>query len=164
MKHIKLFESFVEEKRGLWDNVWAKRKRGEKPAKPGDEDYPDEDAWDSAQGKKKKNEGLEEMASTDVHYKEIMDLYNSGSFAKKKVASVVCKNPNASQKQIESELAEAGYEDMLEFVDALGIKESKDSDTYLGNPGEDKRMVDIRTFRGTVKDLTDFIEDKIKNQ
>jgi hypothetical protein len=164
MKHIKLFESFVEEKRGLWDNVWAKRKRGEKPAKPGDEDYPDEDAWDSAQGKKKKNEGLEEMASTDVHYKEIMDLYNSGSFAKKKVASVVCKNPNASQKQIENELAEAGYEDMLEFVDALGIKESKDSDTYLGNPGEDKRMVDIRTFRGSVKDLTDFIEDKIKNQ
>ena len=164
MKHIKLFESFVEEKRGLWDNVWAKRKRGEKPAKPGDEDYPDEDAWDSAQGKKKKNEGLEEMASSDVHYKEIMDLYHSGSFAKKKVASVVCKNPNASQKQIERELADAGYEDMIEFVDALGIKESKDSDTFEGNPGEDKRMVDIRTFRGSVKDLTDFIEDKIKNQ
>tara|TARA_S200002703_G_scaffold36109_1_gene31223 strand:+ start:5252 stop:5803 length:552 start_codon:yes stop_codon:yes gene_type:complete len=27
-------------KKGLWDRVWAKRKRGEKPAKPGDEDYP----------------------------------------------------------------------------------------------------------------------------
>lgn len=164
MKHVKVFESFVEEKRGLWDNVHAKRKRGEAPAKPGDEDYPDEEAWDSATGKKKKNEGLEEMASTDVHYKEIMDLYHSGSFAKKKVASVVCKNPNASQKQIESELAEAGYEDMIEFIDALGIKESKDSDTFEGNPGEDKRMVDIRAFRGSVKDLTDFIEDKIKNQ
>ena len=52
MKHIKLFEEFIEEKKGLWDNVWAKRKRGEKPAKPGDEDYPDEDAWKSAQSKK----------------------------------------------------------------------------------------------------------------
>jgi hypothetical protein len=93
-----------------------------------------------------------------------MDLYHSGSFAKKKVAAVVCKNPNASQKQIERELADAGYEDMIEFVDALGIKESKDSDTFEGNPGEDKRMVDIRAFRGSVKDLTDFIEDKIKNQ
>lgn len=49
MKHIRLFEEFLEEKRGLWDNVWAKRKRGEKPAKPGDKDYPDEDAWDAAQ-------------------------------------------------------------------------------------------------------------------
>jgi hypothetical protein len=29
-----------EKKKGLWDNIHAKRKRGEKPAKPGDEDYP----------------------------------------------------------------------------------------------------------------------------
>tara|TARA_B100000073_G_scaffold23402_1_gene18231 strand:+ start:3595 stop:5679 length:2085 start_codon:yes stop_codon:yes gene_type:complete len=30
----------IEEKKGLWDNIHAKRKRGEKPAKPGDKDYP----------------------------------------------------------------------------------------------------------------------------
>lgn len=107
-------------------------------------------------------EGLDEMAKTDVHYKEIMAMYNSGSFAKKKVAVVLCKNPNASLKQIEDVLGDAGYEDMIEFVDELGIKESKDSDTFTGNPGEDKRMVDIRAFRGSVKDLTDFIEDKAK--
>ena len=35
--------SAVEEgkKKGLWDNIHAKRKRGEKPAKPGDKDYPE---------------------------------------------------------------------------------------------------------------------------
>jgi hypothetical protein len=49
-----------------------------------------------------------------------------------------------------------------QFVDELEIKESKDSDTFVGNPSEDQRMVDIRAFRGSVKDLTDFIEDKIK--
>lgn len=183
-----------------------------------------------------------EMAKTDVHYKEIMAMYNSGSFAKKKVGAVVCKDPNAKLKEIEDVLGDAGYEDMLEFIDALGIKESefkgylsgdaaediakalsyyvkgiikqpnhnytylhlknksdaskviktlkdiyglegtdggklfwpsptvkfsndeileaKDSDTFVGNPGEDPRMVDIRAFRGSVKDLTDFIEDK----
>ena len=31
---------FGEGKKGLWDNIHAKRKRGEKPAKPGDKDYP----------------------------------------------------------------------------------------------------------------------------
>ena len=31
---------FGEGKRGLWDNIHAKRKRGEKPAKKGDKDYP----------------------------------------------------------------------------------------------------------------------------
>tara|TARA_R100000322_G_scaffold61832_5_gene38439 strand:+ start:1768 stop:1953 length:186 start_codon:yes stop_codon:yes gene_type:complete len=32
-------------KRGLWDNIHAKRKRGEKPAKPGSKAYPDARAW-----------------------------------------------------------------------------------------------------------------------
>ena len=50
MKRIKLFEEFLDEKKkGLWDNIWAKRKRGEKPAKPGDKDYPDEEDWEDAQ-------------------------------------------------------------------------------------------------------------------
>ena len=31
---------FVEGKKGLWDNIHAKRKRGESPAKKGDKDYP----------------------------------------------------------------------------------------------------------------------------
>ena len=30
----------IEEKKGLWDNIHAKRKRGEAPAKKGDKDYP----------------------------------------------------------------------------------------------------------------------------
>ena len=33
-------EMVEEKKKGLWDNIHAKRKRGEKPAKPGDKDYP----------------------------------------------------------------------------------------------------------------------------
>ena len=40
--------SFIQElakEAGLWDNVHAKRKRGEKPAKKGDKDYPDEKSW-----------------------------------------------------------------------------------------------------------------------
>jgi hypothetical protein len=33
-------ETIEEKKKGLWDNIHAKRKRGEAPAKKGDEDYP----------------------------------------------------------------------------------------------------------------------------
>ena len=42
-------ETILQEKKGLWDNVHAKRKRGEKPAKKGDADYPDEKSWKAAQ-------------------------------------------------------------------------------------------------------------------
>jgi hypothetical protein len=49
---VRTFDEFLdEEKKGLWANVQAKRERGEKPAKPGDEDYPDEEAWKAAQKK-----------------------------------------------------------------------------------------------------------------
>ena len=34
-------EEVLLEKKGLWDNIHAKRKRGERPAKPGDKDYPE---------------------------------------------------------------------------------------------------------------------------
>jgi len=33
-------------KRGMWDNIHAKRKRGESPAKPGDPDRPSEKEWE----------------------------------------------------------------------------------------------------------------------
>lgn len=32
-------------RRGLWANIHAKRERGEAPAKPGDEEYPDKKNW-----------------------------------------------------------------------------------------------------------------------
>ena len=37
------------DKRGLWDNIHAKRKRGEAPNKPGDKGYPTEKALKDSQ-------------------------------------------------------------------------------------------------------------------
>ena len=39
-------KSMLAEKNGLWDNIHAKRKRGEKPAKPGEKGYPSKKSWD----------------------------------------------------------------------------------------------------------------------
>ena len=46
----------LEEKRGLYANIHAKRARGEAPAKPGDEDYPAKDAFKKAAKTAKKEE------------------------------------------------------------------------------------------------------------
>lgn len=42
---------------GLWDRIRAKRKRGEKPAKPGDKDYPDSKNWDKVTAISEKQSG-----------------------------------------------------------------------------------------------------------
>ena len=69
--------------------------------------------------------GMNEMSSNDVHFKHIMKLYDKGgSFTKKKVGVVVCKNPRATRKDIEGELFDADYKDIIEFEDDLGFKES----------------------------------------
>jgi hypothetical protein len=36
----------LDENKGLWYNIHKKRERGEKPAKPGDDTYPDKKQWD----------------------------------------------------------------------------------------------------------------------
>ena len=41
----------VLEARGLWDNIRAKRKRGERKAKPGEEGYPKPGAFEKSQSK-----------------------------------------------------------------------------------------------------------------
>ena len=38
---------FEKKKKGLWTNIQAKRKRGETPAKPGEQGYPEKEQWDN---------------------------------------------------------------------------------------------------------------------
>lgn len=45
---IYLSEETLEEKDGLYANIHAKRARGERPARPGEKDYPDKDAFKKA--------------------------------------------------------------------------------------------------------------------
>ena len=66
-------EELEEAKRGLYANIHAKRKRGEAPAKPGDEDYPAKDAFKKAAktAKKEEVEHIEEKKLDPVDHKEL---------------------------------------------------------------------------------------------
>lgn len=77
---LEVFNSINEEKPGLWANIHAKRARGEKPAKPGDEEFPEKKAWDKAS---KKDEGftnktisslIDEICNMQTGYGVIDDL------------------------------------------------------------------------------------------
>jgi hypothetical protein len=53
---VKEEEELEEEKKGLYANIHAKRKRGERPARPGEEDYPAKDAFKKSERTAKKEE------------------------------------------------------------------------------------------------------------
>ena len=74
-------------------------------------------------------ESVNEMSKNDVHFKEIMKMYDKGgSFTKKKVAVVVCNNPRASRSDIEEELLDSDYNEITQYQDELHIAESVQGD------------------------------------
>ena len=70
-------DDITEGKRGLYDNIHAKRKRGESPAKPGDKGYPAKDAFKKAAKTAKEEVELAEKKLDPVG-KEDGDVDNDG--------------------------------------------------------------------------------------
>ena len=50
-----------EKSEGLWANIHAKKERGESPAKPGDEDYPDKKQWNKLTKENENHESGESL-------------------------------------------------------------------------------------------------------
>ena len=88
--------------------------------------------------------GMNEMSSNDVHFKHIMKMYDrGGSFTKKKIGAVVCKDPKASRKDIEEVLFDSDYRDIIEFEDELGLKEIREK--YSSVNEEFKHVIHVDT-------------------
>ena len=66
MSDFNKFRTTLEEKKGLWDNIHAKRKRGEKMRKPGEEGAPTDQDFKNAQ----KKESVDEKKLTPAELKK----------------------------------------------------------------------------------------------
>tara|TARA_R100000664_G_C2756828_1_gene144812 strand:- start:284 stop:727 length:444 start_codon:yes stop_codon:yes gene_type:complete len=97
----------------LFQNIRAKRARGEAPAKPGDKDYPDEKSWKKAT----KEESLEEAEGTD---KDRMKC-NSPRYIRK-------GEPGYGKKQKVVKGCQDGKESIVRFGDANLEDKSDDPD------------------------------------
>jgi hypothetical protein len=88
--------------------------------------------------------GMNEMSGNDVHFKHIMKMYDrGGSFTKKKIGAVVCKDPKASRKDIEEVLFDADYREITEFEDELGLDEIREK--YSSVNEEFKHVIHVDT-------------------
>jgi hypothetical protein len=97
---------FEKKKKGLWANIHAKRERGESPAKPGEEGYPDKKQWD-----KLTKEELEQVVNEELNSileAEQMDLISpesSEQAAKQAHDLVVAAQNNLKQMQATNKAA-----------------------------------------------------------
>jgi hypothetical protein len=105
--------------------------------------------------------GMNEMSNNDVHFKHIMKLYDrGGSFTKKKVGAVVCKDPKATRKDVEEELLDADYRDIIEFEDELGLTEIREK---YNSVKEDATELPPATIPAAVKAKLELAIEKIKD-
>jgi len=108
-------------------------------------------------------ESVNEMSRNDVHFKEIMKMYDrGGSFTKKKVAVIVCRNSKASRRDIEEELLDSDYNQITQYQDELNIKESVEGDRIQKL---NDRIKALRDKMNSTKSSTqkNLIQQRLKN-
>jgi hypothetical protein len=156
-------------KKGLWDNIHAKRKRGEKPAKPGDEDYPSKKAWD-----KVTKEGISE--GLDYHIKnkiplvenvyrygskaffnlinEARDLYNEGKLKLSKLDKEVINSDIGKQDVYEGEVIYLDFPLTEEENKQVNSPKKSGSQNYVYVKGclKDKSKVKKMTYGSAMRD------------
>jgi hypothetical protein len=105
--------------------------------------------------------GMNEMSGNDVHFKHIMKMYDrGGSFTKKKIGAVVCKDPKASRKDIEEVLFDSDYKDITEFEDELGLDEIREK---YNSVKEDATELPPATIPAAINAKLQLAIDKIKD-
>jgi len=100
-------EELEEGKKGLYANIHAKRKRGESPAKPGDDDYPAKDAFKKAAKTAKKEESEVEGEQIDEIAPAIaigasLGIAGAGAFLAKKAAEAGKAMRNKKQSALDA--------------------------------------------------------------
>lgn len=83
-------EETLDEKKGLYANIHAKRKRGEAPAKPGHEDYPAKNAFKKAAKTAKKEEVSFELDGVTYIFEREVIEEGSMKQARKNVGASTC--------------------------------------------------------------------------
>ena len=157
-------------KKGLWDNIHAKRKRGEKPAKPGDKDYP----------KTLNVEGLEK-ARKNVGADKCWDGYKAKGTKKKGGKEV----PNCVKEgDVHSGQGEKIQKRTKAWMDKKGMKGAPGLDAMKARTAEHKAkrgvkeeivteadprlaiyqsgMTDASRVKGRVGKAVDKVKDKVK--
>lgn len=79
-------------------------------------------------------ENIKEVTTNDWHFKAIMSIWdNGGSFTRKKLGTLICRDTNAKRSDIEAALRDTDYSEITDFTDRLRIEGITESVETLNN-------------------------------
>jgi hypothetical protein len=68
-------------------------------------------------------ENIKEVTTNDWHYKAIMAIWDKGgSFTRKKIGTILLKDPKADRRDVEDALRNSGYDEVTDVTDRLRIE------------------------------------------
>jgi hypothetical protein len=75
-----------------------------------------------------------EVTTNDWHFKKILQMWDkANSFGKKKIGTVLCRNPRASRNDIIAAMRDSDYKEITHFTDKLHIESVVVEDTDTSN-------------------------------
>lgn len=118
---VKEDEDLEEEKKGLYANIHAKRERGERPARPGEEDYPAKDAFKKS-ARTAKKEALDPVGKEDSDVNNDGKVDSSDKYLKKRRAAI-SKAISTKKEEFSDWRSEMGLEEKKEECPIHGMNE-----------------------------------------
>jgi hypothetical protein len=102
-----------------------------------------------------------EVTTNDWHYKAIMAIWDKGgSFTRKKIGTILLKDPKANRRDIEDALRTSDYDEVTDVTDRLRIegiiKEEDSAETLKGL--KEMAMGDLER----IEDYAEMISDRMK--
>jgi tetratricopeptide (TPR) repeat protein len=75
-----------------------------------------------------------EVTTNDWHFKKILQMWDkANSFGKKRIATVICRDPKATRNDIIAAMRDTDYEEITDFTDKLHIENVVTEDTDTSN-------------------------------
>ena len=77
---------------------------------------------------------VDEVTTNDWHFKKILQMWDkTNSFGKKKIGTVLCRNPRASRNDIIAAMRDSDYKEITHFTDKLHVEGVIKEDTDASN-------------------------------
>lgn len=98
-------------------------------------------------------EVINEMSTTDIHFKNVIEKYKKGNFTiRKKISMASVGKYNASINDIARELRNMGYKEITDVEKEAGIEIDEDINVNV-DKGDDVLMGKFKNKRVTIKDI-----------